>query len=189
MCTGRSLIAGVARLAQLPYTENPVSGDLLGAREDVCAQAVLACGVRKCGVVARRESGQRHGCGEAVPVAAGGRRPLVGSPWQWCAHVREVCWWACGGGGRWVFPQCWVGHARPARFSASLPHMSLHCLNTSSSIYGSLEGQTQHKKVCIILLYLNRSEIIPSLQKICSEELIFSACTRHYFNRKRELVA
>jgi len=48
-------------------------------------------------------------------------------------------------------------------------------LDTSSSIYWSLEieGQTQHKKVCTILLYLNRSEIIPSLRKICSEELIF----------------
>jgi hypothetical protein len=81
--------------------------------------------------------------------------------------------------------------ARPARFSAPLPHMSLHCLDTSSSIYGSLEieGQTQHKKVCTILLYLNRSEIIPFIRKICSEELIFSACTRHYFNRKRKLVA
>jgi hypothetical protein len=79
MCTGCSLIAGVA-LARLPYVENPVSGDLLGAREDVCAQAVPVCGVRKCCVRARRESGQQHGFGEAVSGAAGGRRPLVGSP-------------------------------------------------------------------------------------------------------------
>jgi len=28
------------------------------------------------------ESGQRHGCGEEVPGAAGGRRPSVGSPSQ-----------------------------------------------------------------------------------------------------------
>jgi len=63
MCTVIGLIAGVAR-ARLPYAENPVSGDLLGAREDVCARAVPAYGVRKCGMGAWRESGQRHGCGE-----------------------------------------------------------------------------------------------------------------------------
>ena len=79
MCTVRGLIAGVAR-ARLPYAENPVSRDLLGAREDVCARAVPAYGVRKCGVGARRESGQRHGCRGAVPGTAGGRRALVGSP-------------------------------------------------------------------------------------------------------------
>jgi len=66
--------------ARLPYAETPVSGDLLGALEDLCARTVPACGVRKCGVGARRESGQRHGCGKAVPGVAGGRRPLVGSP-------------------------------------------------------------------------------------------------------------
>jgi len=98
MCTVSGLIAGVAR-ARLPYAENPVSGDLLGAREDVCARAVPACGVRKCGMGVRRESGQRHGCGEAVPGAAGGRRPLVGSPSQRSAHVRAVCGWSRGGLG------------------------------------------------------------------------------------------
>jgi hypothetical protein len=51
----------------------------------VCARAVPACGVRKCGVGARRESGQRHGCGEAVTGAVGGRSPLVGPPSQWMA--------------------------------------------------------------------------------------------------------
>ena len=39
------------------------------------------CGVRKCCVGMRLESGQRHGCGEEVPGAAGGRSPLVGSPY------------------------------------------------------------------------------------------------------------
>jgi len=95
MCTVRGLIAGVAR-ARLTYAENPVSRDLLGAREDVCARAVPAYGVRKCGVGARRESGQRHGCGEALPGAAGGRRRLVGSPSQRSAHVKAVCGWARG---------------------------------------------------------------------------------------------
>jgi len=44
MCTGRDLIARVAR-ARLPYAENLVSGDLLGAYGGVCARAVPACGV------------------------------------------------------------------------------------------------------------------------------------------------
>ena len=79
MCTVSGLIAGVAR-ARLPYAENPVSGDLLGTREDVCARAVSACGVRKCVVGSRRESGQQHRCGEAVPGAADGRRPLGNAP-------------------------------------------------------------------------------------------------------------
>ncbi len=95
MCTVSGLIAGVAR-ARLPYAENPVSGDLLGAREDVCAQAVPVCGVRKCCVRARRESGQQHGFGEAVSGAAGGRRPLVGCCSQHGAYVRAVYGWACG---------------------------------------------------------------------------------------------
>jgi hypothetical protein len=101
MCTVSGLIAGVA-CARLTYAENPsvpVSWDLLGAREDVCARAVPACGVRQCGVGARRESGQRHGCGETVPGAAGGRCPLVGSPSQRNTNVRTVCGWACGGLG------------------------------------------------------------------------------------------
>jgi hypothetical protein len=86
--------------------------DLLGACEDVCARAVPAYGVRKCCVRARRESGQRHVCGEAVPGAAGGCRPLVGSPSQRSGHVREVCGvGAWGTGRRGVFPQCWVEHA------------------------------------------------------------------------------
>ena len=92
------LPAGVAR-ARLPYAENPVSRGLLGTREDVCARTVPACGVRKCGVGARRESGQRHGCGEAVPVAADDRHPLVGSPSQLSRHVIAECGWDHGGLG------------------------------------------------------------------------------------------
>ena len=37
-----------------------------------CVRAVPACGVCGCCVGARRETGQRHGCGEAVPGDAGG---------------------------------------------------------------------------------------------------------------------
>jgi hypothetical protein len=77
--------------ARLPYAENLVSWDLLGACEDVCARTVPAYGVRKCGVGARRESGQRHGCGEAVPGDAGGRHTLVGFPLHRRWHVRTVC--------------------------------------------------------------------------------------------------
>ena len=133
MCTVSGLIAGVAR-ARLPYAENPVSGDLLGAREDVCARAVPACGVRKCGMGVRRESGQRHGCGEAVPGAAGGRRPLVGSPWQWCAHVREVCWWACGGGGTLCLPAV-LGRACPPRTLLCVPASYVLALSKHFKFY------------------------------------------------------
>jgi hypothetical protein len=98
MCTGRDLIARVAR-ARLTYAENLVSGDLLGAYGGVCARAVPACGVRRCGVGARRESGQRRGCGETVTGAAGGRCALVGSPLQRRGHLRTVCGRARGGLG------------------------------------------------------------------------------------------
>ena len=70
MCTVLDLIARVAR-ARLSYAENLVSGDLLGAcGVRVCS--VLSCvrGARRCDVGARREFGQRHAYGEAVPVAA-----------------------------------------------------------------------------------------------------------------------
>ena len=50
------------------------------ACRDVRVRAAHACGVRGCGVDARREHGHQHGCGEAVPGDAGGRRALVGSP-------------------------------------------------------------------------------------------------------------
>jgi hypothetical protein len=50
------------------------------ACRDVRVQAAHACGVRGCGVDARREHGHQHGCGEAVPGDAGGRHALVGSP-------------------------------------------------------------------------------------------------------------
>ena len=41
--------------ARLTYAESPVSWDLLGTREDVCARAVPACGVKV-----------RRGCAEGV---------------------------------------------------------------------------------------------------------------------------
>ena len=96
MYTGRDLIARVAR-ARLPYAENLVSGDLLGAYGGVCARAVPACGVRRCDVGAPGESGQWHGCVESVPVAAGGRCALDGSPLQRRRHVRTVCGRSRGG--------------------------------------------------------------------------------------------
>ena len=105
MCTGRDLIARVAR-ARLTYAENLVSGDLLGAYGGVCARAVPACGVRRCGVGARRESGQRRGCGETVTGAAGGRCALVGSPLQRRGHLRTVCGRARGGLGDTVSSSC-----------------------------------------------------------------------------------
>jgi hypothetical protein len=111
MCTGHDLIARVAR-ARLTYAENLVSGDLLGASEDVCARAVPACGVRRCGVRTRRESGQRHGCGWAVSGTVGGRRALVGSPLATALapgiDVQAVAW---GSGRHSVFQRCGVGHA------------------------------------------------------------------------------
>ena len=73
--------------ARLPYAKRLVSGDLLGACRDVCVRTVPAYGVRGCGVGARQEPGQRHGCGEAVPGVAGGRRTLVGNPLQWHGNM------------------------------------------------------------------------------------------------------
>jgi hypothetical protein len=111
MCTGRDLVAIVAR-ARLPYTKRRVSGDILGAHWDVCIRTVPACGVRGCGVDARREPGHQHGCGEAVSGDAGGRRALVGSLFTATQTrvgiVRASVW---GAGRRGVFPQCGVGHA------------------------------------------------------------------------------
>jgi hypothetical protein len=78
MCTGRDLVARVVR-ARLPHAKRLVSGDLVGACRDVCVRVVHACGVRGCGVGARREPGERHGCVEAVHSTAGRRRTLVGS--------------------------------------------------------------------------------------------------------------
>ena len=48
--------------------------------DDVRPRAVHGCGVRKCDVGERRESGQQNGYRESVSGTAGGRRPLVGSP-------------------------------------------------------------------------------------------------------------
>ena len=64
-----------------------------------CVGPVPACGVRRCGVGARRESGQRHACGDAVPGTAGGRCTLVGSPFQQRGHVCSLRWRARGGLG------------------------------------------------------------------------------------------
>ena len=84
---------------------------MLGAWEDVCVRAVSACGVRGCGVRARRESGQRRGCGGEVPGAAGGRCALVSSlasARERGGSLRAVAW---GSGRHSVFPLCWVWHA------------------------------------------------------------------------------
>jgi hypothetical protein len=111
MCTGRDLVAGIAR-ARLPYAKRLVSGGVLGACLDMCVRAVPACRVRGCGVDARREPGHQHGCGEAIPGDVGGRRALVGSPvavTQTRVGIdRASCW---GGGRCCVFPQCGVGYA------------------------------------------------------------------------------
>jgi hypothetical protein len=98
MCTGSDLIARVAG-ARMTYAENLVSGDLLGACLGLCVRAVPECGVRRCGVGARRESGQQHGCWEAVSGAAGGRCMLVESPLQRRGHVWALCGRARGGLG------------------------------------------------------------------------------------------
>jgi hypothetical protein len=74
----------------------------LRACDDTRLRAVHACGVRKCDVGERRESGQRHGCRKAVPDTTGGGRPLVGSPSQRSVHVRTVCEWKRGGLGNAV---------------------------------------------------------------------------------------
>jgi len=95
MCTGSDLVAGVAR-ARLPHAKRLVSGDLVGACRDVCVRVVHACGVRGCGVGARREPGERHGCVVAVHGAAGGRLALVGSRLSLCGHMWALYGRACG---------------------------------------------------------------------------------------------
>jgi hypothetical protein len=111
MCTVRDLIARVAS-ARLPYAENLVSWDLLGA-----------CGVRLCsGRSCVRGAQVRRGCAAGVWTAAcvrGGGACHRG----WAAYVGRVplastrtrvvvaragTW---GAGRRGVFPQCGVGHA------------------------------------------------------------------------------
>ena len=92
MCTGRCLIAGVAR-ALLTYAECPVSGTRMHAGHiTVCARPVPECRVRSCGVGGRRDSEGLPGCLETVPDTAGGRRPLVvvhetGRNWGVCRCV------------------------------------------------------------------------------------------------------
>ena len=61
----------------------------------VCS-VVPACGVRGCGVGARQEPGQRHGCVEAVYGAVGGRRTLVGSPLKCHRQMWVLYGRACG---------------------------------------------------------------------------------------------
>jgi len=87
MCTVCNLVARVARV-RLPHAKRLVSGDLVGACRDVCVQVVHACGVRECGVGARREPGERYGCVEAVHSTAGRRRTLVWS----CLNQRSAMW-------------------------------------------------------------------------------------------------
>ena len=93
-------------------TKRLVSGGVLGACRDMRVRAVHACGVRGCGVDAWREPGHQHGCGEAVPSDAGGRRALVASPVA-ATQTRVGVGWvsAWGAGRRGVFPQCGVEHA------------------------------------------------------------------------------
>jgi hypothetical protein len=76
MCTVSDLVARVVR-ARLPHAKRLVSGDLVGVCWDVCVRVVPECGVRGCDVGTLREPGERHGCVEAVHVAAGKRRTLV----------------------------------------------------------------------------------------------------------------
>ena len=111
MCTGSDLVAGVA-CARLQNAKRLVSGGVLGACRDMRVRAVHAYGVRGCGVDVLREPGHQHGCGEAVPSDAGGRRALVGSPVV-ATQTRVGVGWASvwGAGRRGVFPQCWVEHA------------------------------------------------------------------------------
>ena len=98
MCTGLDLVARVVR-ARLTHAKRLVSGDLVGACLDVCVRVVSACGVRGCGVGARREPGERHGCVEVVHSAAGRRRTLVGSRLNQRGPM-----WSCTGGrvGGWA---------------------------------------------------------------------------------------
>ena len=101
-----------ASSARLMYAKRLVSGGVLGACRDMCVRAVPACRVHGCGVDARREPGHQHGCGEAMPVDAGGRRVLVGSPvaaTQTRVGIDRASVWGAGRHG--VFPQCGVGHA------------------------------------------------------------------------------
>ena len=65
-----------------------------------CVRTVPACGVRRCGVGAWRESRYRHACGEAVPGTAGGRRTLQRrAPFQRRRHACSLRWRARGGLG------------------------------------------------------------------------------------------
>ena len=78
MCTGRGLVASVAR-ARLPIQRGLFPG-ACWVRAGTCVRAVSVCRVRRCGVDARREPGYHHGCGESVPGDADGRR-VEGQPW------------------------------------------------------------------------------------------------------------
>jgi hypothetical protein len=58
-------------------------------------------------------------------------------------------------------PRDWPLPARPARFYAPLPHMSLHCLDTSSSIYGYREREN---------LWRDRREIVSHTERDTQRE-------------------
>ena len=111
MCTGRDLVARVSG-ARLPYAENLVSGTVLAYKGPGVMGVRAGIQSRWCGVDTRREPGHQHGCGEAVPGDAGGRRALVGSPVA-ATQTRVVVGWASAweAGRRGVFPQCGVEHA------------------------------------------------------------------------------
>jgi hypothetical protein len=88
---------------------------------------------------------------------------------------------------------CRAGSLAGARFRPlPAPPRTLVCDPCSYSCrIGALPSSVyvqMHKKVCTILLYLNRSELIPPSKNLL-RGVDFSACTRYYFDRKRKLVA
>ena len=124
MCTGSDLIARVA-CDRLPYAENLVSGDLLGA-----------CGVRvRSGRSCVRGSQVRCGCVVGVRVAAcvrgggawhRGWAALVCFPFQRCGHAYSLRGRARGGLGDTVssrsagsgMRRTWAGAASGVSFGA-----------------------------------------------------------------------
>ena len=111
MCTGREVVARVSRV-RLTYAENLVSKAGLAYKGPGVIGVKAGIQSRWCDVDARREPGHQHGCGEAVPGDAGGRRALVGSPVA-ATQTRVGVGWASAWetGRRGVFPQCGVEHA------------------------------------------------------------------------------
>jgi hypothetical protein len=124
MCTGRDLVARVSG-DRLPYAENLVSGAGLAYKGPGVIGVRAGIQSRGGGVDARREPGHQHGCGEAVPGDAGGRRALVGSPVA-ATQTRVGVGWASAWetGRRGVFPQCGVEHAWTLRLVGRLVALS-----------------------------------------------------------------